>query len=199
VRPCGLPSGGRAGGKGGVHKKGRYRSGQKDNRRRRIPSEEEVFDAFVSTFAEEFGIRIDWGSLTSEEEKLLEERKDYFRSEEWIYSVRKAPDSSETLYGIYRCPGGTFRVCAKVDREGKILQQITLNGDLFLHPRRLLYDLEAYLKHTPVAQVEERVRSFFAERPFESVDLKVDDFVEAVLFPLRKLEAGDLGIEKKTE
>ncbi len=165
----------------------------------RIPPEEEVFEAFVSTFAEEFGIRIAWGSLTPEEEKLLEERKGYFRSEEWIYSVRKAPDSSETLYGIYRCPGGTFRVSAKVDREGKVLQQITLNGDLFIYPRRLLYDLEAYLKHTPIDQVEERVRDFFTRHPFESVNLKVDDFVEAILFPLRKLEAEDIGIEKKTE
>jgi len=165
----------------------------------RVPDREEIFGAFLSAFEEEFGVSVGWGELTEEEERLLAQRKEYFRSPEWIYQIKGAPDSSETLYGVYRCPGGTFRVSVRVDSERKILQQLTINGDLFLHPKRLIYDLEAYLKHTPVADVEGRIREFFRERPFESVNLKVEDFVEAVVFPLRKLEAEDLGVEKKTE
>jgi len=83
--------------------------------------------------------------------------------------------------------------------KGCAQQQITVNGDLFLHPRKIIYDLEAYLKHTPVEEIEDRIRTFFRNNPFESVNLRVEDFIEAVLFPLRKLEAEDLGIEKKTE
>ncbi|MDQ7083395.1 MAG: DUF116 domain-containing protein [Aquificota bacterium] len=87
---------------------------------------------------------------------------------------------------------------AKVDTERKVLEQVIINGDLFINPKKVIYDLEAYLKHTPVKDVERRIREFFEGRDFESVNLKVDDFVEAVLFPLRKLEAEDLGIEKKS-
>ncbi len=165
---------------------------------KRVPLKEEIFEAFVCAFEEEFGIKTQWGDLTEEEKKLLEEKKDYFKSEDWIYNVKRAPDTSEVLYGIYRCPGGTFRVSAKVDTERKVLQQVIINGDLFIHPKRLIYDLEAYLKHTPIEEVEKRIREFFRNREFESVNLTVDDFVEAVMFPLRKIEAEDLGIEKKS-
>ncbi len=164
----------------------------------RVPPKEEVFEALLEAFKEELGVSGDWGDLTEEEKKLWEERIPYFRSEEWIYHVKRAPESSEFLYGIYRCPGGTFRVSAKVDTERKVLEQVIINGDLFINPRRIIYDLEAYLKHTPVQDVERRIREFFEKNTFESVNLKVDDFVEAVLFPLRKLEAEDLGIEKKS-
>ncbi|WP_457600554.1 lipoyl protein ligase domain-containing protein [Hydrogenivirga sp.] len=164
----------------------------------RVPEREEIFRAFTEAFQEEFGIEAEWGELTEEEERLLEEKRDYFRSEEWIYHVKRAPESSEVLFGIYRCPGGTFRVSAKVDTERNLLQQVVINGDLFINPKRLIYDLEVYLKHTPVQEVERRVREFFDKNRFESVNLTVDDFVEAVMFPLRKLEAQELGIEKKS-
>ncbi len=164
----------------------------------RIPEKEEIFKAFVEAFEEEFHIKTCWGELTEEERELLEEKKDYFRSREWIYHVRHAPESSEFLFGVYRCPGGTFRVSAKVDTERKILQQVVINGDIFINPRRLIYDLEAFLKHTPVQDVGRRIRDFFRERSFESVGLGVEDFVEAIMFPLRKLEAEELGLKKKS-
>jgi len=164
----------------------------------RIPQKEEIFGALLEAFGEELGIKPYWGELTREELRLFEKRKDYFRSEEWIYHVKKAITGDEILYGIYRCPGGTFRVSVKVDPHTKVLQQVVINGDFFVNPRRIVYDLEAYLKHTPIEEVEKRIREFFREREFESVNLRVEDFVEAVMFPLRKLEAQDLGIEKKS-
>ncbi len=164
----------------------------------RIPQKEEIFGALLEAFGEELGIKPYWGELTREELGLFEKRKDYFRSEEWIYHVKKAITGDEILYGIYRCPGGTFRVSVKVDPHTKVLQQVVINGDFFVNPRRIVYDLEAYLKHTPIEEVEKRIREFFREREFESVNLRVEDFVEAVMFPLRKLEAQDLGIEKKS-
>jgi len=163
----------------------------------RLPSKEEVFDAILQALKEELGIELYWGELTKEELQLLEEKKDYFRSEEWIYHVKKTITGDEILYGIYRCPGGTFRVSVKVDHQTKVLQQVIINGDFFVNPKRLIYDLEAYLKHTPVQEVEKKIREFLANKNFESVNLTVDDFVEAVMFPIRKLEAQDLGIDKK--
>lgn len=163
----------------------------------RLPEDKEVFDAILEGLSEELGIEYQWGELTQEELNLLEEKRDYFASEEWIYHVKKAPESMEMLYGIYRCPGGTFRVSAKVDTQRMVLQEVIINGDLFVKPQRLIYDLEAYLKHTPIRDVEKRIREFFENREWEGLNLTVDDFVEAVIFPLRKVEGLDLGIEKK--
>ena len=163
-----------------------------------LPKNEEIFEAILEGLAQELNIEYEWGDLTEEEKELLESKKAYFQSDEWVYHVKRAPESVEDLYGIYRCPGGTFRVSARVDIERKVLQQVIINGDLFVNPKTLIYDLEAYLKHTPLQDVERRIREFFQSREWEGLNLKVEDFVEAVLFPVRKVEGLDLGLEKKT-
>ncbi|MCS7196161.1 MAG: lipoate--protein ligase [Aquificaceae bacterium] len=163
-----------------------------------LPEKEEVFSSILEGLKEELGFEALWGELSEEELKLLDDKKDYYGSEEWVYGVKKAPADSEMLFGIYRCPGGTFRVSAKVDLQSKVLQQVIINGDFFLKPQRLIYDLEAYLKHTPLKDLEKRIKDFFSEREWEGLNLSVDDFLEAVLFPLRKVEGLELGMEKKS-
>ncbi|MCX7990103.1 MAG: lipoate--protein ligase, partial [Aquificaceae bacterium] len=163
-----------------------------------LPEKEEVFSSILEGLKEELGFEALWGELSEEELKLLDDKKDYYGSEEWVYGVKKAPTDSEMLFGIYRCPGGTFRVSAKVDLQSKVLQQVIVNGDFFLKPQRLIYDLEAYLKHTPLKDLEKRIKDFFSEREWEGLNLSVDDFLEAVLFPLRKVEGLELGMEKKS-
>ncbi len=163
-----------------------------------MPQKEEVFKAILEGLGQELGIEYQWGDLTELELRLLEEKKDYYRSDQWVYHVKKAVSEEEFLYGIYRCPGGTFRVSAKVDYQTKVLQQVIINGDFFVKPQRLIYDLEADIKHTPIQDVEKRIREFFEKVEWEGLNLKVDDFVEAVLFPLRKVEGIELGIEKKS-
>ncbi len=162
-----------------------------------IPPKEDIFNAILEALRQELNIQYQWEDLTQEELRLLEEKKDYYRSEEWIYHVKKAPQDVENLYGVYRCQGGTFRVSAKVDTQTKVVQQVIINGDFFVNPQRLVYDLEAYLKHTPIVDMEKRIREFFEGREWEGLNLKVDDFVEAVMFVLRKLEGLDLGLKKK--
>ena len=162
-----------------------------------IPPKEEIFSAILQGLAEELGITYSWGELTDEELKLMEEKKDYFASEEWIYHVKSSAKDSDVLFGIHRCPGGTFRVSVKLDTKAKVLEQVVINGDFFVKPQRLIYDLEAYLKHTPLQDVEKRIREFFEGRDWEALNLTVDDFVNAVMFPIRKVEGLDLGLEKK--
>lgn len=162
-----------------------------------LPPKEEVFEALLRGISEELGINYQWGDLTEEELELLDSNRDYYKSDEWIYHIKSAVKDQDTLFGIHRCPGGTFRVSAKIDTRAKVLQQVIINGDFFVKPQRIIYDLEAYLKHTPIANVESRIREFFKDRDWEGLNLSVEDFVDAVLFPLRKAEGLELGIEKK--
>ncbi|MDW8237838.1 MAG: carbon monoxide dehydrogenase beta subunit family protein, partial [Aquificaceae bacterium] len=137
-----------------------------------------------------------WGLLSSKELALLSERAEEFRSKDWVFGVKRPPEQDEVLTGLYRCPGGTFRVGLKVSSGA--VSQVIINGDFFVKPSRLIYDLEAYLKQTPISDIESRIREFFSQRDWEGLNLKVEDFIEAVLFPLRKLEGEELGLEKKT-
>jgi len=163
-----------------------------------IPPKEEVFSAILQGLAEELGITYYWGDITEEELKLMEKKRDYFASEEWIYHVKSSAKDKDVLFGVHRCPGGTFRVSVKLDTKTKVLEQVIINGDFFVKPQRLVYDLEAYLKHTPLEDTEKRIREFFEGRDWEALNLTVDDFINAVMFPIRKAEGLDLGIEKKS-
>ena len=165
----------------------------------RMPEKEEVFSAILEGLSEGLGIQYQWGEPTEEEKRLLEKRKEYYRSPEWVYEVKRSSSELELLFGIYRCLGGTFLVSAKVDPDRKLLEQVIINGDFFVEPKRLIYDLEAYLKHTPLQDVERRIREFFKDRQWEGLNLTVDDIVSAVVFPLTKMEGLELGMEKKLE
>ncbi|MFN3813861.1 MAG: lipoyl protein ligase domain-containing protein [Aquificaceae bacterium] len=162
-----------------------------------IPERKDVFKAILEGLEEELEFSGMWGGLTHEEERLLEEKKGYFASNEWVYMMKRAPQNEEMFFGIHRCPGGTFRVSVKIDTKTKVLQQVIINGDFFVKPQRLIYDLEAYLKHTPIQDLKNRIREFFNGRDWEGLDITVEDIVSAVLFPMSKIEGLELGIEKK--
>ncbi len=158
-----------------------------------LPKEEEVFKHLLEGIKEELNIKALWGELTEEELRALEERKNYYKSKEWVFGLRKT--GGENLYwGIYRCRGGTLRVGVNLDRSRGVLQEVIINGDLFINPQRIIYDLESYLKHTPVDDLRERVFDFFKDKEFESLNLKVEDFANAIEEVVRKALTG---VEKK--
>ncbi|MEN3034602.1 MAG: carbon monoxide dehydrogenase beta subunit family protein [Aquificaceae bacterium] len=160
-----------------------------------IPERSSIIKAILQGLSETLKIEPVWGLLSDRENALLKERANEFRSREWIYEVKPAPQD-EVLTGLYRCPGGTFRVGVKV--SSGTLNQVIINGDFFVKPSRLIYDLEAYLKQTPIQDIQNRIREFFSNREWEGLNLTVEDFIEAVQFPLRKLEGEQLGLEKKS-
>ncbi len=133
-------------------------------------------------------------SLTSREEKLLNERLSYFQSDEWIYLVRRPPSGVGELYALTKRPGGLIRVVLRVDKELKLLKDVFITGDFFAYPSRAIMDLEAALKNTPLEEVEERILSFFRSRRVTVPGITPNDFVEVILKALEKLNYEALGL-----
>jgi lipoate-protein ligase A len=81
--------------------------------------------------------------------------------------------------------GGLLRASVTFDVLTQTVRQVWFTGDVFVSPRRLLVDLEAALKDTPLDRLEARVRSFFHGRQYDALALTPDDFVNLVRLALK--------------
>jgi hypothetical protein len=57
---------------------------------------------------------------------------------------------------------------------------VWITGDFFVRPRRLVVDLEAALRDTPLDGLEANVRGFFERHPAEMLMLTPEDFIAAI-------------------
>ncbi|MBI2876050.1 MAG: lipoate--protein ligase family protein [Candidatus Tectomicrobia bacterium] len=137
-------------------------------------------EALQEGLAEALQIHFAEGELTPWERASWEERLEEFRSEEWIHASRDLPGEVRWLQGTYRSPAGTIQVALQTDVERAVLKQLLLTGDFFLHPQRTILDLEAWLRNTPLAALEENLQRFFADRTPDMLGLEAGDFLQAI-------------------
>ncbi len=147
-----------------------------------VPPMENIQAVLAETFAAEFGIIFEPGySLTEREEVLFAEALAEIDSDEWIYQRDRPPTVASLRETVYRCRGGTMRVGVAVDETRQHLKQVWITGDFFLTPQRLVLDLEAALKDTSIADLDDSVRRFFADYPVRAMlMLETDDFAAAI-------------------
>jgi len=128
---------------------------------KRLPSIDEVVNAFKRSFEDFTGLEVEEGELTEYERRLVNEliHQKYGRRE-WVYEFRRA--SGFTRVCTYKTSGGLVRVHAKVVNE--VLEQLMITGDFFTYPSTAMLDLESYIKHTPVDAVRSEVLEFFRSR-----------------------------------
>lgn len=153
------------------------------------PDLQVVKDAIARAFAEEFGVTTEPGGLLPEEQKAFEEALTDIDSDEWVYQRNRPATDAPMFETICKSDGGLMRVGVAVDPERGRLKQLWLTGDIFVKPVRTIADLEAALRDTPVAEMEDRVRAFFAEREVEMLQLSPDDFIAAIRAALDMAEA----------
>lgn len=144
------------------------------------PRLEDAQKALQQGFQEVLGVRFEEGGLTPWEEKEIQERIDEFRSEEWIHTIQEPPQDVQWLRGNYKASGGLIRLALRVDLERQILKQVILSGDFFVHPRRLILDLEAWLRNTPLVSLKENLALFFSRQGMEMLGLEQEDFLHAI-------------------
>ncbi|WP_456474513.1 lipoyl protein ligase domain-containing protein [Candidatus Pyrohabitans sp.] len=161
-----------------------------------LPALEEVKRALMQGFAREFELYFEEGELTRAEEKLYGKLLPKFKSREWIYGTRRAPEQRATLRAAKKTPGGLIRAQLVVDTRNERIHFALITGDFFAYPKRAIFDLEARLKDASAApeEVEATVRRFFSEREVEIPGAGVEDFVEALLAALAKLRLKKYGI-----
>ncbi len=147
----------------------------------KAPAMAEVKRHMATAFAEAFGVGFEEApALSPEEEAKYAEALAEIDSEEWVYQADRPLAERPTLEGVYRCSGGLMRAAVALDTHRARIKQVWLTGDFFVNPRRMVPDLEAALRDTPVDALRSNVERFFADYPVEMLMLSADDFYRAL-------------------
>jgi lipoate-protein ligase A len=153
--------------------------------------------ALAEGFAEVLGVEFVPGPLTEAEGHLLAEKLPRFRSEAWVYGVRRHLADRRELRALYKAPGGLIRASLAVDASARRIKMALLTGDFFAYPRRAIFDLESRLKDAPAEPeaVRHIVESFFAAQDVRMPGVTPDDVVHTLHEALARLDFGRLGVD----
>ncbi len=159
-----------------------------------IPSLDKIKQFFVEAFSMAFGISLKKGSLTEDEKVLYNKKINYYKSDNWLYSVQEPPDKMQSVSSVYKKEGGLIRTNLKVDVQRQIIRQALITGDFFINPSRFILDLEAALKDAPVESAIAAAERFFDEKEPEMLQLAKYDFIDAMRLAIEKIGYQKLGI-----
>ncbi len=153
-----------------------------------VPPLDTIKAALAQGFSEALHAEFVPEPLTTAEEALLANRLPGFRSEEWIFGIRRPPATHQELRALYKARGGLIRASLVVDGAAGRIRQALLTGDFFAYPQRAIFDLEARLKDAPaeLEAVGRIVEEFFAEGRAIVPGVAPADFVRAIGEALRK-------------
>ncbi len=144
------------------------------------PDLDEVKRALTRAFAEGFGVEFDEAGLTPFEEQRYRAALAEIDTPEWVYQIDRPAAEAPVVEGMHKCEGGLLRAALHVDLARGRIKQVWLTGDFFVNPRRLVADLEAALKDTPIADLRHGVNAFFDRYPVEMLLLRREDFIAAI-------------------
>ncbi|APZ43362.1 lipoate--protein ligase family protein [Acidihalobacter ferrooxydans] len=135
----------------------------------------------MDAIGESFGIKFERaGELNASEQVAYVNALAEIDTTEWVYQHNRPLADAPMLESVLRTKGGVLRACVAIDQPRQHLKQVWLTGDFFVKPRRVVLDLEAALKDTPLAKLESNVDAFFAKTESEMLLLEPRDFATAI-------------------
>jgi len=161
-----------------------------------VPELEEVKGALRDGFERAFDVRFTEDELSLQEERLLRDRAEYFRSREWIFLKRRPLDEAAEVHAVTKTPGGLVRVSLAMDVDAKVIKSALITGDFFVYPSRAIRDLEALLKNSIIDEDEVRgiVHDFFETRKAQIPGVAPDDLIDLILEAADKTKYESAGI-----
>jgi lipoate-protein ligase A len=156
-----------------------------------VPSLVRVKAALSNAFAEEFGVSFAAGELTETEQTLYADALAEIDHPDWVNLHERPAADRPTYEAAQKFPGGLLRVSVAFDRAQSRIKQVWFSGDLFLSPRRTLADLEAVLRDSLAASLEQMVSDFFAARAVDMLTLTPADFVTVLQLAIAQSEPAE--------
>ncbi|MBI5043139.1 MAG: DUF116 domain-containing protein [Nitrospirae bacterium] len=159
-----------------------------------LPSLNKIKHVLADAFSKTFGISLKKGNLTEDEKALYNKKINYYKSDNWIYSVQESSDKMQSVSSVYKKEGGLIRINLKVDVQRQIVRQALITGDFFINPSRFVLDLEAALKDAALENAIAIAERFFDEKKPEMLQLTKYDFINAIRLAIEKLSYQKFGI-----
>ncbi|MDH4275053.1 MAG: lipoate--protein ligase family protein [Gammaproteobacteria bacterium] len=140
-----------------------------------------VKSVMTQAFAQAFGVVFDDAiDLTEIEVAKFHAALIEMDTPQWVHLIQRPRSEAPIVTSLYKCQGGLMRVAIAMDVVQRSIKQIWITGDIFVNPRRMVLDLEAALKDTPIAELRTRIERFFDEYPVEMLKLTRRDFITAI-------------------
>ena len=140
----------------------------------------EVKAALMAGFAERLDLVLTPGAITAEEEAVAKAIfADEIGTDDFVYGIDD-PAQPGVLAGSHTGKGGTIGAYLKLDRTGQRVDDITLTGDFFVTPPRVILDLEAALRGLPLTELETGLTGFFAAADVGLLTATPADFLTAI-------------------
>ncbi len=145
-----------------------------------LPPLDDVKAALTRAFAEAFGVDMAPAQLNDNEQRRYRGALAELDTREWVYQPERVYPPQTTRQGMHRCDGGLIYANVVFEPAARLLRQVWFHGDFFVSPRRLVADMEAALRNTPLADLRATLAGCFAARAAHGIGLGADDFATAV-------------------
>ncbi|MHA1580014.1 MAG: lipoate--protein ligase family protein [Candidatus Freyarchaeota archaeon] len=161
----------------------------------RIPSKEEVRDAFAEAFEKVLGIRLVEGELTEEEEAIRQKWRAMATSDEHTFKVSSAKRfqniAGEQTLLFSRFKGRKLIVShVLVDSKGKIVD-VMFSGDFYARPDTYLWDMEKSLVGLDVRDEDKllrRIKETYNKPGWEIPMVDPEDFLRVITLAAQQLD-----------
>ena len=125
-------------------------------------------------------------TLSAPEEALFADALREIDSPAWVQQHQAPISGAPIVRGAHKAAGGLIYAALLLDNPRGRIKQAWFSGDFFVNPKRMVADLEAALRDTPLASYAGTVHRFFAGSAVEMLLLKPDDFTAAIADALHK-------------
>lgn len=155
------------------------------------PSLDSVKAALTAAFAEGFGVEFETArGLSPVEDRLYRAALAEIDTPEWVYQHNRPASEAPAVEGLHKSAGGLMRVALAVDTAKGRIKQAWITGDFFVNPKRMVADLEAALRDSPLDDYRATINRFFDRYPVEMLMLRREDFIAAIETALQTLRVG---------
>jgi len=158
----------------------------------RTVTHDEAKSALKNGFEKLLGERLEPGTVTAEERKLMSDLKVRYLSDEWLYMPElrhpemnarrlKISEGVSLIENVHKAPGGLIRTTLGV--EGDRIREALISGDFSLFPRGKIVLIEQALTGCSLNRkdVLSRIMSVYSEHSLESPGVAPDDFAAAIV------------------
>lgn len=155
-----------------------------------LPDMETIKAALIRGFETGLGMTAAPGEITEAEEVLARQYFDEeIGSDEFVAEIDNPGGGDRLLEGTHTSMGGTINTYVKLEGPTLgVLQRVLITGDFFVTPPRVVFDLEAALAGTRLADIESMIERFFEETEIEMLSVIAEDFIASINDAIAKRE-----------
>jgi len=157
-----------------------------------LPGYGAIQGALLAGLADGLGIEAVPGDVTPPEEALARQlHEEEIGTNEFVAEIDAPPTGKEVSSATHQAPGGEITIFLRREGAGGArIKDALITGDFFIAPPRVVFDLEARLRGTPVADIRETVDGFFRDAAPDALSLSPGDFSAAIEAALAPAPAG---------